>query len=91
MVWMSPSLLRRRVGIRDRSLLFPRLVPRGVRGRGTGRIRTGRGILVGRLLPPGRILASTVQVWTGSLVAMVLLTMEPSIGTLTRMFMRVTG
>jgi len=55
------------------------------------RVRTGRGILVGRLLPPGRILASTVQVWAGSLVAMVLLTMESSIGTLTRMFMRVAG
>ncbi|PGX70096.1 hypothetical protein B6N38_07210 [Cutibacterium avidum] len=64
MVWMSPSLLRRRVRIRGRNLLLPRLVPRGIRGRGTGRIRTGRGILVGRLLPPGRILASTMMVRT---------------------------
>ena len=77
--------------ILDRGLLFPRVVPRGIRGRGTGRIRTGRGILVGRLLLSGRILASTVQVWAGPLVAMVLLTMESSIGTLTRMFMRVIG
>ena len=77
--------------ILGRGLLLPRVVPRGIRGRGTGRIRTGRGILVGRLLLSGRILASTVQVWAGPLVAMVLLTMEPSIGTLTRMFMRVTG
>ena len=91
MVWMSPSLLRRRVGILGRGLLLPRVAPHGIRGRGTGRIRTGRGILVGRLLLSGRILASTVQVWAGPLVAMVLLTMEPSIGTLTRMFMRVTG
>ena len=77
--------------ILGRGLLLPRVVPRGIRGRGTGRIRTGRGILVGRLLLSGRILASTVQVWAGSLVAMALLTMEPSIGTLTRMFMRVIG
>lgn len=77
--------------ILGRGLLLPRVVPRGIRGRGTGRIRTGRGILVGRLLLSGRILASTVQVWAGPLVAMVLLTMESSIGTLTRMFMRVAG
>ena len=55
------------------------------------RVRTGRGILVGRLLLSGRILASTVQVWAGPLVAMALLTMESSIETLTRMFMRVAG
>ena len=77
--------------ILDRGLLLPRVVPRGIRGRGTGRIRTGRGILTSRLLLSGRILASTVQVWAGSLVAMALLTMESSIGTLTRMFMRVIG
>ncbi|OIJ76693.1 hypothetical protein APY06_02175 [Cutibacterium avidum] len=77
--------------ILGRGLLLPRVVPRGIRGRGMGRIRTGRGILVGRLLLSGRILASTVQVWAGSLVAMALLTMESSIGTLTRMFMRVAG
>ena len=77
--------------ILGRGLLLPRVVPRGIRGRGTGRIRAGRGILVGRLLLSGRILASTVQVWAGPLVAMALLTMEPSIGTLTRMFMRVIG
>lgn len=77
--------------ILGRGLLLPRVVPRGIRGRGTGRIRTGRGILTSRLLLSGRILASTVQVWAGSLVAMALLTMESSIGTLTRMFMRVAG
>ena len=77
--------------ILGRSLLLPRLVPRGIRGRGTGRIRAGRGMFTSRLLLSGRILASTVQVWAGPLVAMALLTMESSIGTLTRMFMRVTG
>ena len=77
--------------ILGRGLLLPRVVPRGIRGRGTGRIRAGRGMFTIRLLLSGRILVSTVQVWAGPLVAMALLTMESSIGTLTRMFMRVVG
>ena len=54
--------------ILGRSLLLPRLVPRGIRGRGTGRIRTGRGILTSRLPLPSRILLCTMMARTDVVV-----------------------
>ena len=54
--------------ILGRGLLLPRVVPRGIRGRGTGRIHTGRGILTSRLPLPSRILLCTMMARTDVVV-----------------------
>ena len=78
--------------ILGRGLLLPRVVPRGIRGRGTGRIRTGRDILVGRLLLPGPILASIMMVLLGLVMAVLLIVMLSGTGMmLAGMFVRVAG
>lgn len=74
--------------ILGRGLLLPRVVPRGIRGRATGRIRAGRDILVGRLLLPGPILASIMMVLLGLVMAVLLIVMLSGTG---MMFVRVAG
>ncbi|EFS73601.1 hypothetical protein E5345_00175 [Propionibacterium sp. NM47_B9-13] len=76
MLMTSPSLFPRRVGVLGRGLLLPRVVPHGTR-RGTGRIRTGRGIIAGRLLMSGRILTRTIMVRPGVVVLVRIMVVRP--------------
>lgn len=87
-------------GILGRGLLFPRLVPRGIRGRATGRIRAGRGMVTGRLLLPGRIPTRTMMIRPGVVALVHIVVVRPGpvmvlfgVGMMPtrRMFVRVAG